>query len=278
MLSVLAFSLQADPKLARDFDRIASDRKVDVIVQYKSNPSDKHHEKFTKAGGKFKRKMDSLQTAVYSVTAGKLAQLSEEPDVAYITPDRPVKGMLDYTRKATAATIAHFYSWDGEGVGVAIIDSGLVSHADIAPSRVLYQESFIDGDTIDRYGHGTHVAAIVASDGNASPLRHYKGIAPKARLVILKVLDGHGVGSDSGVIAAIDRAIALKSTYNIRVINLSVGRAISESYTLDPLCQAVEQPGRQALRSWWRPVTKAATTRKAPTVTVPSLPRATIPT
>ena len=68
------------------------------------------------------------------------------------------------------------------------------------------------------------------------------------------------------MIAAIDRAIGRKSTYNIRVINLSVGRAISEKeHALDPLCQAVDKPGRQALRSWWRPVTKAAKKRRAPT-------------
>ncbi len=60
-------------------------------------------------------------------------------------------------------------------------------------------------------------------------------------LVSLKVLDGNGKSSDSVVIAAIDRAIALKTTYNIRVINLSLGRAIKESYKTDPLCQAVEK-------------------------------------
>src|SRR5204863_3858779 len=51
----------------------------------------------------------------------------------------------------------------------------------------------------------------------------------------------NGAGSDSSVIAAINRAIQLKNTYNIRVINLSIGRPIRESYKLDPLCQAVEQ-------------------------------------
>ncbi len=54
------------------------------------------------------------------------------------------------------------------------------------------------------------------------------------------MLDANGAGSDSQVIAAIQRAIQLKNTYNIRVINLSLGRSIFESYTLDPVCQAVE--------------------------------------
>ena len=60
-------------------------------------------------------------------------------------------------------------------------------------------------------------------------------------LINLRVLDQNGAGTDSQVIAAIQTAIQLKSKYNIRVINLSLGRPVYESYTLDPLCQAVEQ-------------------------------------
>jgi serine protease AprX len=67
-----------------------------------------------------------------------------------------------------------------------------------------------------------------------------KGVAPNANLINLRVLDANGAGTDAGVIAAIDEAITLKNTYNIRVINLSLGRPVFESYTLDPLCQAAE--------------------------------------
>jgi serine protease AprX len=66
------------------------------------------------------------------------------------------------------------------------------------------------------------------------------GIAPNVSFIKLRVLDANGQGSDSAVIQAIERAIALKRTYNIRVINLSLGRPIYESYKQDPLCQAVE--------------------------------------
>src|SRR5206468_11883701 len=70
--------------------------------------------------------------------------------------------------------------------------------------------------------------------------RHLVGIAPNVNLIDLRVLDQNGVGSDSGVILAIETAIALRWQYNIRVINLSLGRPVYESYKLDPLCQAVE--------------------------------------
>src|SRR5207302_864320 len=69
----------------------------------------------------------------------------------------------------------------------------------------------------------------------------FRGIAPNANIINLRVLDQNGSASDSTVIAGIQQAIVLKNLYNIRVINLSLGRGIYESYALDPLCQAVEQ-------------------------------------
>src|SRR5262249_49371505 len=135
----------------------------------------------------------------------------------------------------------------------AIIDSGIYAfHSDLQ-LRVIYAESFVAGDTstVDVYGHGTHVAGIVGGDGLSStgPSFSYtfRGIAPRANLINLRVLDGYGQGTDSAVVSAIDRAIDLKDTYNIRVVNLSLGRSIFESYTLDPLCQAVERAWQAGL-------------------------------
>src|SRR5207249_9499627 len=68
----------------------------------------------------------------------------------------------------------------------------------------------------------------------------YRGIGPEASIINLRVLDGNGAGSDSSVIAAIQQAINLQSTYNIRVLYLSLGRPVYEIDTLDPLCQAAE--------------------------------------
>ena len=68
----------------------------------------------------------------------------------------------------------------------------------------------------------------------------YKGIAPNAKLLDLRVLDANGVSNDSVLISAIQRAVQLKQQYNVHVINLSVGRPVFESCSLDPLCKAVE--------------------------------------
>src|SRR5438445_2765886 len=144
---------------------------------------------------------------------------------------------------------------DGTGIGVAVIDSGVTAVGDLYwwipsnqtyGSRVVYSQNFVPGttDTSDQYGHGTHVAGIIAGAGwfsTGSNFTHtFKGIAPNANIINLRVLDQNGAGTDSSAIAAIQTAISLKSTYNIRVINLSFGRQVFESYTLDPLCQAVE--------------------------------------
>ena len=88
------------------------------------------------------------------------------------------------------------------------------------------------------------MAGIVAANGAESTgpnfTHTFKGVAPNANIINLRVLDANGSGQESNVIAAIDEAIALKGTYNIRVINLSMGHPVYESFKIDPLCQSVE--------------------------------------
>jgi len=117
--------------------------------------------------------------------------------------------------------------------------------ANMSGPRIVYSESFVPGDssTNEGYGNGTHVAGIAAGNGHDSALGYdeqYVGMAPNANIINLRVLDANGSGDDASVIAAIDRGIQLQSQYNIRVINLSLGRPVYESYTIDPLCQVVE--------------------------------------
>jgi serine protease AprX len=118
---------------------------------------------------------------------------------------------------------------------------------------VLANQSFVSGSnsTDDTYGHGDHVAGIIAGDATSSTclgcFKSIRGIAPNATLVNLRVLDGNGSGRDSAVIAAIQEAINLKQAYNVRVINLSLGRPVFESYQQDPLCRAVEAAWRAGI-------------------------------
>jgi len=259
----LSFADGKKHKLSKDLAALKGGHNgatVDVIIQFNETPTDAHHQQVHNKGGVLKTKLDVIKGAHYSVPVESLQNLADDPDVAYISPNRPLTGTststLDYTRETVNAQVA-LQQWglDGTGIGVAVIDSGVTAVGDLYwwipsnqtyGSRVVYSQSFVPGttDTSDLYGHGTHVAGIIAGAGwfsTGSNFTHtFTGIAPNANIINLRVLDQNGVGTDSSVIAAIQTAISLKSTYNIRVINLSLGRQVYESYTLDPLCQAVE--------------------------------------
>ena len=130
----------------------------------------------------------------------------------------------------------------GTGVGVATIDSGVSpTHPDL-DGRVLHFADFVgrQASPYDDYGHGTHVAGIVAGSGRASNGAR-RGVAPGAHLVVLKALDQRGVGFTSNVIAAIEYAIEHRRAFNIRVINLSVAASVYESYLTDPLTVAARR-------------------------------------
>jgi len=238
---------------------VSTDPSVNVIVQYAAVPSQTNYSTAAAAGATLTGQFGSFQGASYSIPLSSVGQLvSSDPTISYISLDRPLAGATDYGDGSQAINldIAPSLSFDGSGVGVAVIDSGIYSnHNDLksanstssANSRVVYSQNFVPGttSTSDAYGHGTHVAGIIGGNGNNSTCSNcvvaFRGVASNVKLINLRVLDQNGQGSDSSVIAAIDRAIALKSTYNIRVINLSLGRGIYEGYVQDPLCQAVEK-------------------------------------
>ena len=93
----------------------------------------------------------------------------------------------------------------GNRIGVAVIDSGVEPGPEFGDRIVAFYD-FTQGiarPASDAYGHGTHVAGLIAGDGTQSQKR-YRGVAPKARLIVLKVLDGNGQGRTSDVISAID--------------------------------------------------------------------------
>ncbi len=85
---------------------------------------------------------------------------------------------------------------------------------------------------------------IIAGNGHESTGSQYthtfRGIAPQANLVSVRVLDSQGQGTVSDIIAGLQWCVGNKNTYKIRVINLSLGHPVGESYTTDPLCQAAE--------------------------------------
>jgi serine protease AprX len=259
LLLVLASTAFANnSKISPDLQPLLANpsNRVNVIVQYNSAPVCSGGAltiglpctTVNLLGGLVNRVFTLINAVAGTVASGDVVAISNQPNVSYISLDRSLGAALDYSTNGVNAPVAWNSGWDGTGVGVAVIDSGIYSHPDLfgrsGQSRVVYRQSFIGGVQNDDFGHGTHVAGIVAGTGAASNVpgssHLLRGIAPNANLLDLRVLDQNGSSNDSVVIAAIQTAVSLRNKYNVRVINLSLGRPIYESCTLDPLCEAAE--------------------------------------
>ncbi len=177
-----------------------------------------------------------------------LDALAADPRVLSIVVDRDVVATMERTAEAVGARwVRDNLGYDGEGVGIATIDSGVTSwHDDLSGAgggqRIVHFADFVQHRTApyDDYGHGTHVAGVLAGNGFDSDGAR-AGIAPGANIIALKVLDESGHGYISDVIAAIDYAILHRKAFNIRVINVSVAAAVTESYLTDPLTLATKR-------------------------------------
>ena len=183
-----------------------------------------------------------------------IRQLEAHPEIFRVHYNRPTAAHNFRTSIATGArAVQQGLGFSGAGIGIAVIDSGITTwHNDLASrtptmypygdQRVTAFVDFVNGRTApyDDEGHGTHVAGIIAGNGHDSLGRH-AGVAPDATLVALKVLDAAGRGTISNAIAALDWVLSHRQQYNIRVVNLSVGAAVRESYWTDPLTLAAKR-------------------------------------
>ena len=192
--------------------------------------------------------------AVFAANAAEIAQLASDAGVDHLSGDVPVRTWMSVSNVSTAADqtragvggllgIGAVAGVTGKGIGVAVIDSGISAHAALS-NKVVANMSFVTGDpgVADVYGHGTHVAGIIAGQPSAavSVTKLYTGgISPGADLINVRVLGADGTGLTSDVIAGIEWVIANKAKYNIRVMNLSLGHPVNEPAATDPLCEAV---------------------------------------
>src|SRR2546426_11205345 len=160
-------------KLSKDLDALKgshSGATVDVIIQFNQTPTDAHHQRVQDKGGVLKTKLDFIKGAHSSVPVESLDALAGDPDVTSILPDRRLNGSLDNTAPAVNANIAWSYGWDGTGIGIAVIDSGIAYENDLNQtkankSRIIHLEALDGGtSTTDQYGHGTHVAGVIGGN------------------------------------------------------------------------------------------------------------------
>jgi serine protease AprX len=241
------------PALAATIATSNTDLLTPIIILTNGAPSFLLKTLITLLGGTITREFTLLNGLAAIVPLGSILKISLDLSVISVTPDRPMNPLMDVTSATVGADVAQqSYGLNGSGIGVAVIDSGIngddedLKSGPNTASRVVYSENFVQNESTvrDLYGHGTHVAGIIAGDGTSSSgsnsYKAIKGIAPRAKLINLRVLGSKGNGEESDVLAAIEKAINLKSTYNIRIINLSLGAGVTGSYNRDPLCKAVK--------------------------------------
>ncbi|MFI6762293.1 S8 family serine peptidase [Micromonospora sp. NPDC050417] len=149
--------------------------------------------------------------------------------------DGKVRPVLDRSTAQIGAPAAWQAGYDGTGVKVAVLDTGIdQTHPDIAGKVVLAKNFTTSEDTVDHFGHGTHVAATVAGTGAGSGGTR-KGVAPGASLLVGKVLGDDGSGSESWIISGMEWAAA----QGAGVINMSLGGGATDG--TDPMSEAVNR-------------------------------------
>ena len=245
---------QRRPTLSGELARLRGDR-VRLIVQPASEGNVSSIR--GRLRGIVRRELQG--SVALEVSRADLDAMSRDSAFAHISEDVPVVADMSVTNKVTGASgmwqgtsglLGLFASdgFKGNGIGVAVLDSGIAPHSAL-DSRVVARVNLVSWEGAsggDLYGHGTHVAGVIG--GNTSAARYVTsafagGSAPAVRLVDVRVLGSSGVGYTSDVIAGIDWAIANRYRYGIRVINLSLGHAVSEPAAIDPLCRAVARAG-----------------------------------
>ena len=254
-------------------ERIAADdpgRDVTAIVQFRSGVTAAQAAELVKdRGGDLEAKLPSARAVAAEMNAGDAVRLERSPLVLSVSRNARVKpqavGALNDLVATYPTTAGAKDAWtsdrvSGAGVGIAVIDTG------IAGQMADFRVSQFDGASrvtatavanplattaADTVGHGTHVAGIIAGNGNnrwwGDPQRgKYIGIAPDANLISVKV-DNDGDATVLDVIRGLDFVIQHRDVLKIRVVNLSLSSTEPSSYRTDPLDAAVESAWKKGL-------------------------------
>ena len=247
----------------------APDRLVSVIVRGQTGSVDVAERLVLDAGGTVGRRISIIDGFAAEVPISEITGLDRSPEIVSVTPDASVQLLSNvdgidpnkypgsWLKVAKNTKLQEMWQkgWTGEGIDVALIDSGVAPLPGIDLQVVNGPDLSFDSQApnltdIDTYGHGTHMAGLIAGRDAAIPpgkedeeVDHYFiGAAPGARIVSIKVAASDGATDVSQVIAAIDWIVQHRNSdgLNIRVLNLSFGTDGTQDYQLDPLAYAAE--------------------------------------
>ena len=235
---------------------------VDVLVSGRPGHSSTVAAAVRDHGGTVTASLPMIDGVRASLPAGQLAEVASSAAVTAVTANRTMHFQGATYDETTAGTGSNFANstgasslWttdgQGQGVGVAVLDTGVSPMNDLSGRIVHGPDLSGEGTIIDSYGHGTVMAGIIAGNGADSAGRAggpLTGMAPKATVVAVKVAGRNGATDVSTVLQGMHWVSAYKDQFNIRVLNLAWGTPSTQSPALDPLNYAVE-------RLWQRGIT-----------------------
>ena len=259
VLSAITTDAQTPQRLVRKLDaplspstRAHQSETNGVIIRATSDGIPQLTDEFKARGFSVRRVHASINALSADLPVAAIESLSQLSFVASISSDALVKAAQTSVEPSTLrGTLGlELQSPGGSLVGVAVIDSGLEASPEFGDRIAAFYDFTHNGGKsappTDDYGHGTHVAGLIAGNGTLSG-GLYRGVAPSARVIALKVLDENGAGYTSNVINAIEFATKHKDRLGIDIINLSLGHPILEPAASDPLVQAVEAAVRAGI-------------------------------
>lgn len=219
-----------------------SREELPVIVQGKNHA--KLNNLIFNMSGEVKSNLPLIGGIACKLSTEDIYRLAEDIDIDYISFDSKVFALLDIASASVETNLPHRKGYTGEGVTVAIIDTGTSPHSDllVPNERIVGFKDFVNNrnSPYDDNGHGTHIAGIIAGSGYSSNGK-YTGIAPKANILPIKALDENGSGNTSDIIKALSWAVETKDQYNTKIINLSLGSPVNNPCSKDPLCRATKE-------------------------------------
>ncbi|MCS1350198.1 S8 family peptidase [Mechercharimyces sp. CAU 1602] len=226
------------------FKTMQSFSHVPVLVQFDSTQAATWHQMsqapaFKGLNVRPNKMFSSIQTCAMKCSLSQLEELVKQPGVRKVYLDRKVHTMLNTATPTSRSPKVWSQGYRGKGVTIAIIDTGIALHPDLVDEgRLIAFKDFVNNkkEAYDDNGHGTHCAGIAAGNGGKSDGK-YRGAAPAANIIGVKVLDRMGSGSLSDVIAGIEWCMNNKEKYKIKVISLSLGSRATQTHREDPVCQ-----------------------------------------